>query len=91
MKYPLFTKDRSFYRTLVILAIPIALQNFISYGVNFMDNLMIGGFGETQISAAAGLARNCMSASRAGSSLKATATSPPPTTEGTDPLMAGKS
>ena len=49
MKYPLFTKDRSFYRTLVILAIPIAIQNFISYGVNFMDNLMIGKLGETDI------------------------------------------
>ena len=49
MKYPLFTKDRSFYRTLIILAIPIALQNFISYGVNFMDNLMIGRLGEIDI------------------------------------------
>ena len=49
MKYPLFTKDRSFYKTLIILAIPIALQNFISYGVNFMDNLMIGRLGEIDI------------------------------------------
>ena len=49
MKYPLFTKDRSFYKTLFLLAIPIALQNFISYGVNFMDNLMIGRLGEIDI------------------------------------------
>ncbi len=49
MKYPLFTRDRSFYKTLFILAIPIALQNFISFGVNFMDNLMIGRLGETDI------------------------------------------
>ena len=49
MKYPLLTKDRSFYKTLFLLAIPIALQNFISYGVNFMDNLMIGKLGEIDI------------------------------------------
>ena len=49
MKYPLFTKDRSFYKTLFLLAIPIALQNLISYGVNFMDNLMIGRLGEIDI------------------------------------------
>ncbi len=49
MKYPLFTKDRQFYKTLIVLAIPIALQNFISYGVNFMDNLMIGRLGEIDI------------------------------------------
>lgn len=49
MKYPLFTRKQSFYRTLFLLAIPIALQNFISYGVNFMDNLMIGHLGEIDI------------------------------------------
>ena len=49
MKYPLFTRDRSFYKTLIVLAIPIALQNFISYGVNFMDNIMIGRLGEIDI------------------------------------------
>ena len=40
------TKDRSFYKTLILLAIPIALQNFISFAVNFADNLMIGRLGE---------------------------------------------
>ena len=49
MRYPLFTKDRNFYKTLILLAIPIALQNFISYGVNFMDNIMIGKLGEIDI------------------------------------------
>lgn len=49
MKHPLFTRDRTFYRTLLILAIPMALQNFISYGVNFMDNIMIGRLGEVDI------------------------------------------
>lgn len=46
----LFTKDKDFYKTLVILAIPIALQNFIAYAVNFADNLMIGQLGEYVIS-----------------------------------------
>ena len=32
--------------------IPIVLQQLITSGVNFMDNLMIGSFGETQIAAA---------------------------------------
>ena len=40
------TKDRSFYKSLILLAIPIALQNFISFAVNFADNLMIGRLGE---------------------------------------------
>lgn len=31
---------------------PAALQQMINIGINFLDNLMIGGFGETQIAAA---------------------------------------
>ena len=46
----LFTRDKSFYHSLIILAIPIALQNFIAYAVNFADNLMIGRLGEYAIS-----------------------------------------
>lgn len=46
----LFTRDKDFYKSLVILAIPIALQNFIAYAVNFADNLMIGQLGEYAIS-----------------------------------------
>lgn len=49
MKTPLLTRDRSYYKTLLLLAIPMALQNFISYGVNFMDNIMIGRLGEIDI------------------------------------------
>ena len=33
--------------------LPVILQQLITVGINFLDNLMIGGFGETQISAAA--------------------------------------
>ncbi|MBO5656638.1 MAG: MATE family efflux transporter [Agathobacter sp.] len=46
----IFTRDKEFYKTLVILAIPIALQNFIAYAVNFIDNLMVGQLEEYVIS-----------------------------------------
>ena len=44
------TKDRSFYRNLFMLAIPISLQNLITFAVNFADNLMIGSLGDNAIS-----------------------------------------
>ena len=47
----LFTNDRSFYRTLIAIAVPIALQNLITVAVSMMDTLMIGQLGETQLSA----------------------------------------
>ncbi len=45
-----FTKDKSFYKTLVTLAIPISLQNLITFAVNFADNLMIGSLGDNAVS-----------------------------------------
>ncbi len=45
-------RSRSFYKKTATLMAPIVLQQLITYGVNFMDNLMIGGFRETAISAA---------------------------------------
>lgn len=33
--------------------LPVILQQLITIGINFLDNLMVGGFGETQIAAAA--------------------------------------
>ncbi len=45
-----FTKDKSFYRTLIALAIPISLQNLVTFAVNFADNLMIGSLGDNAIS-----------------------------------------
>lgn len=45
-----FTKDRSFYKSLITLAIPISLQNLITFAVNFADNVMIGRLGENAIS-----------------------------------------
>ena len=46
----LFTKDRSFYRSLVTLAIPVALQNLITFAVSFADNLMVSSLGDAAVS-----------------------------------------
>ena len=45
-----FTRDKDFYRTLVKLAIPISLQNAVTFSVSFADNLMIGTLGDNAIS-----------------------------------------
>ena len=44
------TQDRSFYSSLVKLAIPVALQNLITFSVNFADNIMISSLGDAAIS-----------------------------------------
>lgn len=46
-------KNRAFYAKTLRLMLPVILQQLITVGINFLDNLMIGGFGETQIAAAA--------------------------------------
>ncbi|MCX7708715.1 MAG: MATE family efflux transporter [Clostridia bacterium] len=45
--------DKSFYISLVSLAMPIALQNFISSALNLVDTVMIGQLGEAEIAAVA--------------------------------------
>ena len=50
MKRPLVTRDRTFYQSLLRLAVPIVLQNLITFAVGFADNLMIGRLGDTAIS-----------------------------------------
>lgn len=47
----LFVKDKEFYKTLLMIAVPIALQNLVTVMVSMMDTLMIGQLGETQLSA----------------------------------------
>lgn len=44
-------KDKSFYKTVATIAVPIALQGLITSGVNAMDSIMIGAVSETQLSA----------------------------------------
>ncbi|MBO5790570.1 MAG: MATE family efflux transporter, partial [Clostridia bacterium] len=51
MKQSWFVKEKSFYKTLLALALPIALQNLITFAVNFADNVMVGTLGEIDISA----------------------------------------
>lgn len=46
----LFTKDRDFYRSLIALSIPIALQNLVTFAVGLLDNLMIGALGDAAVS-----------------------------------------
>lgn len=46
----LLTKDRGFYRSLFLLAIPIALQNLVTFSVGLSDNVMIGSLGDTAVS-----------------------------------------
>ncbi len=46
-------KNKEFYKKSFYTMIPIVLQQLITIGVNFADNLMVGNFGEIQISAAA--------------------------------------
>ena len=46
----IMTRDRSFYRSLFTLALPIALQNLITFAVGFADNVMIGSLGDAAIS-----------------------------------------
>lgn len=43
--------DKTFYRNLLAITMPIAFQNIISYSVNMMDTLMLGSLGETVLSA----------------------------------------
>ena len=46
----LFVKDKQFYKLALTLALPIVLQNMITIGVNIMDTVMLGSYGEIQLS-----------------------------------------
>lgn len=46
----LLTKDRSFYKNLIALAIPIALQNLVTFSVNLADSVMVGYLGDAAVS-----------------------------------------
>lgn len=41
----------NFYRRVIFLAAPIALQSLITIGVNMLDTIMVGSLGETELSA----------------------------------------
>ena len=46
----IFVRDKGFYRAAVMLALPVVLQNMITIGVNIMDTVMLGSYGEIQLS-----------------------------------------
>lgn len=46
----LFVRDKHFYKTILFLALPIVAQNMITIGVNIMDTVMLGSYGEVQLS-----------------------------------------
>lgn len=52
MKQKHFDFSSAFFRSTLTLMAPIILQQLITRGVNFLDNIMIGGLGEHVISAA---------------------------------------
>ena len=48
-----FIKDKKFYTTFFVLTISLALQNLLTYSVNLADNIMIGRYSQTAMSAIA--------------------------------------
>lgn len=42
-------KDKLFYRTLLAIAIPTALQGLVSLSVNMLDNIMVGSLGDVAL------------------------------------------
>lgn len=47
-----FIGDRMFYRQMLTIAIPVALQQLITVGINLLDNIMLSQMGDAQLSAA---------------------------------------
>ena len=47
----LFVRDKQFYRSLLLIALPAALQQLISFAVNMMDTVMVGSLGEEALGA----------------------------------------
>ncbi|MBX7404465.1 MATE family efflux transporter [Clostridium chauvoei] len=45
------TRDKKFYRLLLSISLPIAIQNLITFAVSMIDTLMVGSLGEVQLSA----------------------------------------
>ena len=45
----LFVNDKTFYRKVVNLAVPVVLQGMLTIGVNMIDTIMLGAYGEYQL------------------------------------------
>ena len=46
----IMVREKSFYKTLVMLSLPIVLQNVITFLVGLVDNIMVSRLGETAVS-----------------------------------------
>ncbi len=46
----MFVRDKFFYKNMLTIAVPVVLQSLITMGVNMMDTLMLGSYGEIQLS-----------------------------------------
>lgn len=53
VKESFFTKDKSFYKTLLRMLLVVALQNIVAYSVNMADNIMLGRYSQEALSGAA--------------------------------------
>ena len=51
MTKPALVTDKAFYAQVLHLMLPVVLQQAINMGVNTMDTIMLGSFGEAQLSA----------------------------------------
>lgn len=51
MKKVTIIKDPGFYRRVLVIMLPVAIQQAINMGVNMLDTMMLGSFGEMQLSA----------------------------------------
>ena len=47
-----FVFDKEYFKTLVAVALPIAMQNVINHGVSAMDTIMLGELGDIAVSGA---------------------------------------
>lgn len=45
-------KDKSFYKKVLTIAVPITIQSLITFAINMMDTIMVGSLGEIPLSAA---------------------------------------
>lgn len=49
-KTPYFSRDPAFYKAVFHILIMVALQNVINYSVNMADNIMLGAYGQNELS-----------------------------------------
>lgn len=47
----MYLEDKKFYKTLLVITLPIILQNLVATAINLLDTLMIGNVGEKELAA----------------------------------------